>query len=207
LNFLLHEYKEDKIYKFLEEPWKGKDKQESLFRLFAFFGFFKNFKGYHVCDGNYNNGTIEIAKILNLGSMNLKDKGDKSDLTLMSSSRKRIIACTSKNLNKYSVGKLDIRDILFIRERQYKDKELKICIIVRSKIKLMHTAMCAETCNDDLKFIILGSIIIDWFDLDCCFQYLKYLQSENLLDTLGIENDTCVIKTKHKERKSIWCFR
>ena len=89
---------------FLSEKWEGKDKQESVFRLFAYMGLIPDFTNYSICDGNFNNGSIRPntnKKILFQSS--LKDKGDKSDLSLMKDDNELIIT-TSKNLDKYGVG-------------------------------------------------------------------------------------------------------
>jgi len=56
------------IDNFLLTNWKGKDKQESLFRLFAYLKCIPFFQSYNVCDGNLNKHTIKplqsIQKIL-----------------------------------------------------------------------------------------------------------------------------------------------
>ena len=49
---------EDNIIKWLETPWIGKDKQESLLRLFAGLGLIDKLKSYYICKGNYNKKTI-----------------------------------------------------------------------------------------------------------------------------------------------------
>ena len=54
----------DNIISWLENPWKGKDKQESLLRLFAHLGLINKFKDYDICKGNFNSKTICIRKIL-----------------------------------------------------------------------------------------------------------------------------------------------
>ena len=91
----------------LSVPWTGKDKQESLFRLFAHQGQISEFKDHRVCSGKFNLGTLkpidDPSEFLNV---NLKDRGDYSDLTLIKD--KSIIATTSKNLGTYNVGDLDI---------------------------------------------------------------------------------------------------
>ena len=49
---------EDTIIPFLNDKWIGKDKQESLFRLFAYLNVIKEFDNYSLCDGNFNEGNI-----------------------------------------------------------------------------------------------------------------------------------------------------
>ena len=55
-------YEENNIITWLEEPRVGKDKQESLLRLFAGLGLIEKLKSYDICKGNYNEKTI--TKIL-----------------------------------------------------------------------------------------------------------------------------------------------
>ena len=85
--FLQH-YENDNIIQWLKEPWKGKDKQESLLRLFAGLGLIDKIKSFDICKGCYNKKTIVKHKshkdIFYDGKgylINLKDKGDSSDLT------------------------------------------------------------------------------------------------------------------------------
>tara|TARA_Y100000389_G_scaffold143289_1_gene141510 strand:- start:430 stop:909 length:480 start_codon:yes stop_codon:yes gene_type:complete len=81
-------YEENNILTWLEKAWIGKDKQESLLRLFAGLGLIDKLKPYNICKGNYNEKTITKNSTIkdvfynekdNL--INLKDKGDSSDLT------------------------------------------------------------------------------------------------------------------------------
>ena len=110
------------------EQWIGKDKLESVFRLFAYLNLIEYFNDYKICDGNYTNNTItKNNNLKKLFEKQLKDKGDKSDLTLMKD--KSIIASTCKNLSNYHINDLDIRDIFHIYETKYKsnDFSLKLC--------------------------------------------------------------------------------
>ena len=43
--------------------WKGKDKQESLLRLFARLGLISKLDQFHMCCGNFNINTIKTANI------------------------------------------------------------------------------------------------------------------------------------------------
>ena len=49
----LQMYQENDILTWLEKPWAGKDKQESLLRLFAGLGLIDKIKSYDICKGNY----------------------------------------------------------------------------------------------------------------------------------------------------------
>jgi hypothetical protein len=137
-------YKENDIISWLKEPWVGKDKQESLLRLFAGFGLIQKLKSYDICKGNYNEKTIiknttirDVFYNQDNNLINLKDKGDSSDLTgICNKNEKHLLVTTSKNLNKSQVGKLDIDKIL-TNFKQYQDEgyTMSLCICVRDRIK------------------------------------------------------------------------
>jgi hypothetical protein len=81
-------YEEDNIIKWLEDHWVGKDKQESLLRLFAGLGLIDKLKSYNICKGNFNKKTIikytsvkDIFYNKKNNLIKLKDKGDSSELT------------------------------------------------------------------------------------------------------------------------------
>ena len=57
-------YEENNIITWLKEPWVGKDKQESLLRLFAGLGLMYKIKSYDICKGNYNKKTIRELDII-----------------------------------------------------------------------------------------------------------------------------------------------
>ena len=58
LYVFLQLYSKNNIIEWLKDPWTGKDKQESLLRLFAGLGFIKKLNSYHICNGNYNEKTL-----------------------------------------------------------------------------------------------------------------------------------------------------
>ena len=114
-------YEDYNIIKWLEEEcWFGKDKQESLLRLFAGLGLINKLQSYNFCKGNYNIQTItrhenikDVFYNEKNNLINLKDKGDSSDLTgICKNNEKHLLVTTSKNVNKTQVGKLDIDKIL-----------------------------------------------------------------------------------------------
>jgi hypothetical protein len=94
-------------------PWFGKEKQESLLRLFAYLKCIPAIEKYTVCVGNFNKGSVAPAPDLRAlfyrpdgAAVELNDSGDVSDLTGICGAE--ILATTSKNLGKYTVGKLDV---------------------------------------------------------------------------------------------------
>jgi hypothetical protein len=101
----LQQYDKNNIISWLEESWEGKDKQESLLRLFAGLGLIDKLNKYIVCKGNFNLKTITKHSSLkdvfyneNNNLINLKDKGDASDLTCIAKNNdKNLLVTTSKN--------------------------------------------------------------------------------------------------------------
>ena len=82
-------YEENNIKSWLKDPWIGKEKQESLLRLFAGLELIDKIKSYNICKGNFNLKTItkhttkkDVFYDQEDNLINLKDKGDKSDLTV-----------------------------------------------------------------------------------------------------------------------------
>lgn len=170
-------YDSDSIIPFLVDKWLGKDKQESLFRLFANLNVIKEFNDFTACDGNFNQGTlIKNTDKTILFNKSLKDKGDKSDLSLISNDCKTLIVTTSKNLNCYCIGDLETDSIQTIYQDKYADKySLRICIIVRDKIELYELANNSERTSKRIKDIITNpsTIIFDWNDIDIWYNIAK----------------------------------
>ena len=167
----------DDIETFLKsERWEGKDKLESIFRLFAYLNLIEPLNNYYICDGNYTEKTIsKNNNIKKLFDKSLKDKGDKSDLTLIKD--KTIIASTCKNLSNYHINDLDIRDIYHIYETKYKsnDFSLILCIVVKNKADIYKLCKNANHTSSDLVSIInnKSTIIIDYNDLYNIFKIFK----------------------------------
>lgn len=84
----LQNYEKDSIIEWLKVKWSGKEKQESLLRLFAGLRLIDKLNNYNICKGNFNLSTNEPYESFrdifyddknNL--VKLKDSGDSSDLT------------------------------------------------------------------------------------------------------------------------------
>ena len=167
----------DDIETFLKsEQWIGKDKLESIFRLFAYLNLIEPLNNYYICDGNYTEKTIsKNNNIKKLFEKSLKDKGDKSDLTLIKDNT--IIVSTCKNLSNYHINDLDIRDIYHIYETKYKsnDFSLILCIVVKNKDDIYKLCKNANHTSSDLVSIInnKSTIIIDYNDLYNIFKIFK----------------------------------
>ena len=180
------------------EQWIGKDKLESVFRLFAYLNLIEYFNDYKICDGNYTNNTItKNNNLKKLFEKQLKDKGDKSDLTLMKD--KSIIASTSKNLSNYHINDLDIRDIFHIYETKYKsnDFSLKLCIVIRNKDDIYKLCKNADHTSSDLVSIITNksTVIIDYNDLFIIFKTFIYnFKNVNINELIKINKSKIILK-------------
>jgi hypothetical protein len=205
----LQTYNEDNIFGWLDKPWQGKDKQESLLRLFAGLDLVEKLTEYKVCKGNYNLKTIQKHATLkdvfyneSNNLINLKDKGDSSDLTCISkTNNKNILVTTSKNLNKMNVGKLDIDKILTNFQQYISDGyEMTLCICVRSVEDYQHMKYNIETTNKELKFMIdkNDTIILDWNDLNQAFQTFKIYFQNLSLDSIINSNKTTLCLKMHQ---------
>jgi hypothetical protein len=202
-------YEEDNIIKWLEEPWIGKDKQESLLRLIAGLGLIDKLKSYDVCKGNFNKKTItKINSVKDIfynkkdNFIKLKDKGDSSDLTCISKSNsKHLLLTTSKNLNKTQVGKLDIDKILTNFQKYKKDKyTMSLCICIRDNKKFQTMKEGIESSNKDLKSILekKDTIIIDWNDLNHAYHQFKLYFKNKTLDSIINSNKNLLCLKMHQ---------
>ena len=174
----LQTYSENTLRTFIEDKddkWTGKEKQESVFRLFAYLSLIPGFVGYVICDGNYNLGTVtKNTDKKKLFQKNLNDKGDKSDLTLIQDNI--IIATSSKNKTQYGINDLDIDNINSIYSDMYKHKyTLKLCLVVPCKQTLFKIASQSEETSFRLKKDVLNNntLIYDWNDLNVWYREFK----------------------------------
>jgi hypothetical protein len=189
-------YDRPNIYEWLDEPWIGKDKQESLLRLFAYLGLIDKLNKYDMCGGNFNLRTIEKLMTIrdcfyteNNSLKKLKDKGDSSDLTgIHKENEKHLLATTSKNLNNLTVGRLDIDKIL-TNFRQYEEDgyTMTLCICVRDIEE--YNRMKNEVEHTSRKLISFlemeDTIVLDWKDLNQAYNmfktYLGFIDFEQLV--------------------------
>ncbi len=206
---------------FMKTNWEGKEKQETLFRLFVSLGLIPEVQEYKICIGNFNKGTLSICdnkdKLL---SQSLKDKGDKSDLSMMNNDN--ILVFDSKNLNKYNIGKFDTRDIIAIYQEKYKytNKELVLGFVVKDKDEFINMVNRAEQTNQDIKKYIhkQSTIIIDWNILSKAYGDFKHIYCNidvqelssttknplilRLHQDLAVKKTTELIKSNH--RRILW---
>jgi hypothetical protein len=205
---VLQLYEENNIITWLEKAWVGKDKQESLLRLFAGLGLIDKLKSYDICKGNYNERTItknttikDVFYNEKNNLINLKDKGDSSDLTgIYKENEKHLLVTTSKNLNKTQVGKLDIDKIL-TNYQQYKDEgyTMSLCICVRN-IDFETMKKNIEKTNHQLKSLLEkeNTIVIDWDDLNQAYHQFKMYYAQIPIDNIINSNKTTLCLKMHQ---------
>ena len=177
----LQSYK-DNLLEWLQIPWIGYDKQESLLRLFAGLQLISKLDKFHICHGNFNLQTLEKIKhfkeiFYNNDIISLKDKGDSSDLSAIHKDNDKIImAASSKNNNNYNVGKMDIDKILTnFRPYEKNGFQLVLCLVVRDRLNFKELINNIEKTNFMLKELLQrdDTIIIDWSDLNDAFHQFK----------------------------------
>ena len=205
----LQSYEGDSIIEWLSDKnWKGKEKQESLSRLFFGLKILTRLQKYTPCKGNFNLG--KITEHINFKdifyndknrSIFLNDKGDKSDLHGKIEDKNIILASTSKNLDKENIGKFDLRDILQIHTTKYKNYELHVCICVKDRFKTLEMVNRSESCNEDLKCLFLKetTTIIDWYDLDKAYKNFKTIfQDKSVKDIINESKQPIIFKMHQK---------
>jgi hypothetical protein len=208
------------LYKFLQyfngdiiewlknDPWEGKDKQESLLRLFSGLGLIDKLKYYDVCKGNFNKKTI--TKNVNIKDLfynkkgqctKLKDTGDSSDLTCISKNdNKHLLLTTSKNINKLQVGKLDIDKILTNFQKYEDEYTMSLCVCIRYFDKYKTMKRNIKESSIDLRKLLDkdDTIIIDWNDLKQAFYQFKMFFGNMLLSNIINSNKSTLCLKMHQ---------
>lgn len=202
----LKSYNNSNIQEWLNIPWEGKDKQESLLRMFASLGLIQKLKEWKVCYGNFNLNTIiptdtpiTLFYDKNGHPRYLKDKGDSSDLTCIhKTEEKHILATTSKNLSSLTVDKLDI-DKIELHSNQYRKNGFRVslCVCIRDTREFKTMINGIEKTNISLKNILEEptTISIDWSDLNEAFhQFQIYYKHKILKDVVQLKKQTLCLK-------------
>ena len=198
------------LFEWLNKPWNGKDKQESLLRLFSNLSLIDKLKKYDLCRGNFNKCELKIVNNIkehfyqdNGEVIKLKDNGDKSDLHGLIKSEKIILATTSKNLNKENVNDLDIRDISDLYQKKYKVNgyKLHLCLCIRDCERTKEMISRITECNEDLKEILCDktTIIIDWKDLnEAYYQFKSIFKNISFEELINNNKKPAVFKLHQK---------
>jgi hypothetical protein len=203
-NFL-QQYNDHSIKDWLNVSWKGKDKQESVVRLFAGLKCITKLDNFNICKGNFNLQTLEPFTSLkdifyhsDKKPISLKDKGDSSDLSGISKENsKHLLLTTSKNntsdinnndnLNTTNIGKLDIEKIITnFEDYRQNGYTYTLCIVTRERIKLETKVKSAEKSSHKIKKAVTkeDTIIIDWNDLDEAYRQFKQIYSNISITTI-----------------------
>ena len=204
----LQAYEETDILEWLSIKWDGKDKQESLLRLFAGLGLVRKIKHYDICKGNFNLKTItkhESMRDVFYDDQNkplkLKDKGCSSDLTgKRKDNPNHLLVCTSKNNNKINVGKLDIDKIL-TNFKKYEDNHTMIlCVSVRNKTSYLKMKQNIEKTNKDLKDVLneKDTIVIDWDDINEAYHNFKLFFNVVSIDSIISATKQSIVLKMHQ---------
>ena len=197
----LHSYlqaisgKKKSIIPWLKKSWVGKDKQESLLRLFAVLGLIESLQSYNICKGNFNKGTSVPLDNMSEGyyddkgeAIKLKDNGDKSDLhgRKLHNGKKVILATTSKNNNNTNLQNLDLDSIENIHRLMWEGYELHICIVVRDRRELIEKTGRLQETSERLREIINRptTILLDWNDLNIAYKRFRKLYGKLALKTI-----------------------
>lgn len=202
LYVFLQEFTEDNLINWLKEPWVGKDKQESLLRLFAGLGIIDKLNAYQVCKGNFNKKTITTATIWDTfyrkdnAPVKLKDKGDSSDLTCISKTdSKHLLLTTSKNISNLHVGKLDIDKIL-TNFQKYSGYTMSLCVCIRNEAEYLNMKNNIEDSSADLRAWLdrEDTIVIDWNDLNQAYHEFKTYFSDIPISQLRSDRNVLCLK-------------
>jgi hypothetical protein len=206
------------------DPWEGKDKQESLLRLFSGLGCVRKLNDYNICKGNFNKKTIEQMKSIKdvfydskNKAIKLKDKGDSSDLTgIHKSKNKHLLLTTSKNIKTVNLGSLDIDKIL-TNFQSYDGYTMALCICIRDCNDYKRMLDNAEESNNALiEHLDDTTIVIDWNDLNEAFHMFQNsyygLNLDDIINDkqkpllLKMHQEVSVLKTmkKKKEKNVLW---
>jgi hypothetical protein len=210
----LRGHNEDSIIGWLKDSWDGKDKQESLLRLFAGLGLITKLQEWDICNGNYN--TLTIAKRERLRELfcddnktiKLNDKGDSSDLTGISKSNdKKLLVTTSKNLgkDKMQVGDLQIEKITqFFEQYQQLGYSMTLAVCIRNNVKFKQMLKGMERTSGVLRTLCYrpDTIVIDWKDLDEAFQQFKRTFKTRTIESI-CDSDKYVLCLKMHQRLGV----
>ena len=185
------------------------EKQESSMRLFSYLNLFSFNRNLINCIGNFNIGTVTPCNRLKQflyhndgGQICLKDKGDKSDLTLINKEETEILAFSSKNYYKpRNIGDYDIADIDSIYNRYYRKRgmTLHIGLFVRDKHDFLDMISRSENSSNWYKETISPKLVYDWSDLREAFSKFKIYYQYKTLEQLFHKHLTPLQLYMHQE--------
>ena len=195
------------IKPWLRNNWMGKDKQESLLRLFMSLNLIDKLHNFTFCKGNFNLGSV--TKLDNIrdffyDSKNkqkcLKDSGDSSDLTAMDNNDcNTLLITTSKNYKKYNITKLDIEKIMFYFTDYSHRFNFKLCIVVTNSNYIDTMLIKSKDTSKKVKNLINNAIIIDWNDLNQSYIKFKSHYKNIHIDSLLNSNKSSINFKFHQQ--------
>jgi len=194
-----------------KKEWAGKEKLESLLRLFAGLGLMSKINNkYNIYKGNFNKNQ-QVIKHESLKDVfyndkgeliKLNDKGDSSDLTCKSKENdKHFLLTTSKNKNKLLIGDLDLTKIaFFFRKYENMGYTMSFCICIRNKKDFMSMVNRSELSSHELKELIKKkcTIIIDFDDINEAYHHFKHNFGGKSMDKITKLNNTSLCLRMHQ---------
>jgi len=194
--------------------WKGKDKQESLLRLFAKLNLISKLNLFKNSIGNFNKNSIEESLSYkdifyhNNEVIYLNDKGDSSDLTMINiNNNKHYLITSSKNLNKQNIGKMGI-EILCLHVNGYPENYIfTYCFCVRDIDNFLNMINKSEKTSNKLKDIIKlkDTILIDWNDLNEAYnKFIKCYSNIDLDNLIKFQKNKNLLILKPHQEFSVW---
>lgn len=188
------------------DRWTGKDKQESILRLFARLGLIPKLGDFCMCTGNFNLRTIkrqvsfrDIFLTPTNKEIILKDKGDTSDLSgFHKSIPKHILASTSKCLKNLYLNNMDIQTIITnYRPYERRGYTMTLCVVVKDAQEFYTKVVRSERTTREIKKIIdeHQTIVIDWNDLNEAYhQFRKIYGKMTFEELIGVKKPPLVLR-------------
>lgn len=192
------------------DRWTGKDKQESILRLFARLGLIPKLGDFCMCTGNFNLRTIkrqvsfrDIFLTPTNKEIILKDKGDTSDLSgFHKSIPKHILASTSKCLKNLYLNNMDIQTIITnYRPYERRGYTMTLCVVVKDAQEFYTKVVRSERTTREIKKIIEehNTIVIDWNDLNEAYhQFRKIYGKMSFEELIGVKKPPLVLRLNQR---------
>ena len=217
--------KSSSLLQWVGNPWEGKNKLESLFRLFAGLGLIPKLTDYRVCSGNFNMESIQPHTssrevFYNEGGLPicLKDSGDSSDLTALHRRRSKHLLLTTSKDNKHgtTVGKLDVEKII-LNFIPYEEKgyTMTLCVVVPDRVEYNRMLLRAQESSHVLVDYLTrkDTVVVCMDDIDEAYHTFKRIYSGDIQRILKwtkrplllkMHQRLCVTKTLSMEGRILW---
>jgi hypothetical protein len=196
----------NRFYHWIQERWRGKDKQESCLRMFSSMNLIHKIEAFRRCNGNFNRRTLNFETTLrdafydsSDNPVMLNDKGDASDLTCVDrEDSNHLLVTTSKNLRTIGVNKLDISSIVtYFKEYEDDGYRMTLCICVPSVEDLHKIATQANATSSKIVEYIESAVIVDQNDLCRAFhRFRDRYDGVSLEEALRSDRSECELRLR-----------